>query len=83
MCLAVPGQIVSHSGEGFCRVGQVRFGDAVLEVNLAFVPEAREGNYVLVHAGIAIGALCEDGAARSLAVLETLVLEDTVLEGIQ
>ena len=71
MCLAVPGQIISITGDGpLSRSGQVRFGDAVREASLAFVPEAGEGDYVLVHAGIAISVLQEDAARRTLTYLE-------------
>ena len=48
MCLAVPGQIISIKGDdALSRSGQVRFGEAVREASLAFVPEAVEGDYVL------------------------------------
>ena len=71
MCLAVPGQIVSIAGDhALSRSGQVRFGEAVREASLAFVPEAGEGDYVLVHAGIAISVLSEDAAKRTLSYLE-------------
>ena len=73
MCLAVPGQIVSIEGDdALSRSGQVRFGEAVREASLAFVPEAVEGDYVLVHAGVAISVLREDAAARTLGYLEEI-----------
>jgi hydrogenase expression/formation protein HypC len=36
------------------RVGRVDFGGVAKEINLAFVPEARIGEYVLVHVGFAL-----------------------------
>jgi len=73
MCLAVPGEIISITGDdALSRCGQVRFGDAVREACLAFVPEAVEGDYVLVHAGIAISVLDEDAAHRTLRALEEI-----------
>lgn len=73
MCLAVPGQIISIKGDNALdRSGEVRFGDAVREASLAFVPEAVEGDYVLVHAGVAISVLREDAAARALEYLEEI-----------
>ncbi|MDJ0513448.1 MAG: HypC/HybG/HupF family hydrogenase formation chaperone [Methyloceanibacter sp.] len=70
MCLATPGQIISIEGDdALSRRGQVRFGEAVRDACLAFVPEAKEGNYVLVHAGVAIAVLREDAAARALDLL--------------
>jgi hydrogenase expression/formation protein HypC len=47
----------------------VRFGGIVKEVNLAFVPEARVGDFVLVHVGVAISAVDEAEAARVFAYL--------------
>lgn len=73
MCLAVPGQIISIKGDdAFSRRGQVRFGEVVCDASLAFVPEAVKGDYVLVHAGVAISVLCEDVAARTLEYLEEI-----------
>ena len=73
MCLAVPGEIISVTGDdALSRCGQVRFGEAVREANLAFVPEAIVGDYVLVHAGIAIGVLQEEAARRTFSALEEI-----------
>ncbi len=66
MCLAVPGKILSITGEGETRMGQVSFGGVGKEACLAFVPEAKLGDYVLVHAGFAISVLDEAEAAQTL-----------------
>jgi hydrogenase expression/formation protein HypC len=73
MCLAVPGKIISISGEEpLSRSARVSFGGAVREVSLACVPEAKLGDYVLVHVGFAIARLDEAEAARTLAAIEEL-----------
>jgi len=73
MCLAVPGKIVSIlNDESLLRSGLVAFGQVEREVNLAFVPEAKEGMYVLVHAGIAISTVAYAEAMRTLSYLENL-----------
>ena len=73
MCLAVPGEIIDISGDDpLSRCGQVRFGDAVREVSLVFVPEASKGDYVLVHAGIAISILRDDAAQRTFRLLQEI-----------
>jgi len=41
-------------------------------VNLAYVPEAKEGDYVIVHAGFALNLLDEEEAARVLDDLTQL-----------
>jgi hydrogenase expression/formation protein HypC len=71
MCLAVPGKIVSITGDdAYSRCAQVQFGDVMREANLAFVPEAVEGDYVLIHAGIALSVLREDIALSTLEILQ-------------
>jgi hydrogenase expression/formation protein HypC len=63
MCLAVPGRIVSIEGDDpLLRSGKVDFSGAVKLVNLAYVPEAKVGDYVLVHVGFAISTVDEDEA---------------------
>ncbi len=76
MCLAVPGQILSieQADDPLLRSGRVDFGGVVKVVNLAYVPEAEVGDYVIVHAGFAISRLDE---AEAQAVLkEIAALED-------
>lgn len=51
------------------RSGRVRFGGVMKEVNLAFVPEAGVGDYVLVHAGVALSRVDAVEAERLLASL--------------
>ena len=65
MCLAIPGRILSLSDdEAIMRVGRVDFGGLVKEINLAFVPDARIGDHVLVHVGFAISVIDEAEAER-------------------
>lgn len=45
------------------RSGRVNFGGVVREVNLAYVPEAKPGDYVMVHVGFALSIVDADEAA--------------------
>lgn len=72
MCLALPGRILSIEGEALARVGRVDFGGAVRDVNLACVPEAQIGEYVIVHVGLAISRLDEQEAQQTLELLQQL-----------
>lgn len=73
MCLAIPGQIVSVTeDEPMLRMGRVDFGGVARAVSLACVPEARVGDFVLVHAGTAIATVDPVEAERTLAYLRTL-----------
>ena len=65
MCLAIPGRILSVSDEPeLLRTARVDFGGVVKQVALACTPEARVGEYVLVHVGVAIGVIDEAEAQR-------------------
>jgi hydrogenase expression/formation protein HypC len=73
MCLAVPGKITAvDAAPALLRRGKVDFGGIVKEVNLAFVPEAVAGDYVLVHVGFAIARVDEAEAARMFAYLRQI-----------
>jgi hydrogenase expression/formation protein HypC len=67
MCLAVPGKIVSISGEDpLFRVGKIDFGGVIREASLSFLPQAKVGDYVIVHVGMAISLLDEKEALLTL-----------------
>jgi hydrogenase expression/formation protein HypC len=69
MCLAIPGKLLSITNEDeIHRSGKVDFGGVARSVNLALVPEARPGDYVIVHVGIALSVLDE---AEARAVLDS------------
>lgn len=73
MCLAVPGKIVSTSGDDeLTRIGRVDFGGIIKAVNLAYAPEAQVGDYVLVHVGFAISVLDEREAGRVFEYLREI-----------
>lgn len=73
MCLAIPGQLLEIIGDDpLLRSGKVSFGGTVKEINLAFVPEARPEDFVLVHVGFAIGVIDEAEARRVLRYLDEI-----------
>jgi hydrogenase expression/formation protein HypC len=73
MCLAIPGKIESIQGEDLlARVGRVNFGGVWKEVNLAFVPEAEVGMYVLVHVGFALSVIDEEEAMKTYELLNQM-----------
>ncbi len=73
MCLAVPGKIVSIEGtDPILRSGRVNFGGIVKNINLAYVPEARVGDYVLVHVGFAISTIEEHEALEVFEYLKKI-----------
>ncbi|OGL50313.1 MAG: hydrogenase assembly protein HupF [Candidatus Schekmanbacteria bacterium RBG_13_48_7] len=65
MCLAVPGKIINITGDDqLMRTGKVSFSGIIKEINLAYVPEAKIGDYILVHAGFALSVIDEKAAAE-------------------
>ena len=71
MCLAVPGKVVSIADDEL-RNANVAFGGIVKNVSLAYVPEARVGDYVIVHVGFAISRLDEREARATFAYLDQI-----------
>lgn len=73
MCLAVPGKIVSIEGDDpILRSGKVNFGGIMKQINLAYVPEAKLGDYVLVHVGFAISIVDEEEARQVFEYLRQM-----------
>ena len=73
MCLAVPGKIISISGDdSLLRGGRVNFGGIVKEVNLGYVPEAKVGDYVIVHVGFAISTVDQEEAEQVFEYLRQM-----------
>ncbi|OPZ83306.1 MAG: Hydrogenase isoenzymes formation protein HypC [bacterium ADurb.Bin429] len=72
MCLAIPGKLISISGEEMERTGRVSFGGIIKEVSLALVPEAVEGDYVIVHVGAALSVVDEAEAEETFRYLEEM-----------
>lgn len=71
MCLAIPGKIKSITeSKGLVRKAKVVFGSIVKEVYLDMIPQAIEGDYVLVHAGVAINLVNESEALKTLSYLK-------------
>jgi hydrogenase expression/formation protein HypC len=77
MCLAIPGKVVEllETRPPF-TAAVVEFGGVRRQVSLACVPEATTGDYVLVHAGVAISRINATEAAKVLAALEQLDLDE-------
>ena len=60
MCLAIPGKVESIGGvDPLTRMARINFGGVLKEASLAFVPEAKIGDYVIVHVGFALSTVDE------------------------
>ncbi len=73
MCLAIPGKIVSVSGEDpIGRTGKVSFGGVIKDISLSFVPDAEPDDYVIVHVGFALQKVDEEEAERMFGYLREM-----------
>lgn len=79
MCLGVPGQITNIYEAMGARMGKVNFGGIFKEVCLEYVPEAKVGDYAIVHAGFAITRLDEQAALETLNMFKDLGVLDEEL----
>lgn len=79
MCLAVPGIIISK----FNNLAEVDFGGITRKVALDLLPEAVEGDYILVHAGFAVKLISQEQALLTLELFREMALltEDGLAEG--
>jgi hydrogenase expression/formation protein HypC len=72
MCLAIPGKVSQIEEINGMRSGRILFGGIARQACLDFVPEAKEGDYVLVHVGFAISVVDKEEAERTYALLESM-----------
>ncbi len=68
MCLAVPMQLLEIKGD----VGVVELGGVQREISLMVVPEAKVGDYLIVHAGTAIQILDEEDALETIKIFKEM-----------
>ena len=72
MCLAVPGKIVEITESDGLQMAKVDFGGIFREACLDYVPEARVGDYCIIHVGFAISLLSEKEAMETLDLLKQI-----------
>lgn len=73
MCLGVPGKIIAITPNALgMTMGKASFGGVVKEICLAYTPEARVGDYVVVHVGFAISTVDEEEAQKVFKYLEEM-----------
>ena len=82
MCLAVPGKIVDIYERDGLKMAKVDFGGIFRETCLEYVPEAKVGEYCVIHVGFAISLMNEEEAQETLALLKEITdLEEEVGPG--
>lgn len=77
MCLGIPGEITRWiDRDPLLARAEVRFGELHRVCHLACVPEAEVGDFVIVHAGIAISKVHAEEARRLFDALDQLELQN-------
>ncbi|MCC6986055.1 MAG: HypC/HybG/HupF family hydrogenase formation chaperone [Anaerolineales bacterium] len=72
MCLGVPGKIVEVYESNGLQMAKVDFGGIFREACLSYVPEAKVGEYCIIHVGFAISLLSEKDAMETLELLRQM-----------
>jgi hydrogenase expression/formation protein HypC len=76
MCLALPARVAALLPD---EMAVVDLGGVRKEISLALTPEARVGDYVIVHVGHAIGRLDTEEAERTLALFAEMAALDPAM----
>ena len=73
MCLGVPGKIIDIYEKDGLQMAKVDFGAGVTrETCLAYIPEAKVGDWTVIHVGFALNLLSEAEALETLALLQEI-----------
>jgi len=72
MCLGVPGKIIEIYKENGILMGKVDFGGVIREACLEYVPDAKLGDYTLIHVGFALNHISEQEAQETLDLLRQI-----------
>ena len=72
MCLGVPGKIVDVYESNGLQMAKVDFGGIFREACLSYVPDAKVGEYCIIHVGFAISLLSEKDAMETLELLRQM-----------
>ena len=73
MCLAVPGKILEIYQKQGLTMAKVDFSGVTREACIEHVPEAKVGDYAVIHVGFAISLLSEEEAQQSMDLLREIL----------
>jgi len=72
MCLGIPGKIIEIYTSGTLKMAKIDFGGVTREACIETIPEAKVGDYTIIHAGMALNLLNEDEANETLDMLRKM-----------
>lgn len=76
MCIGIPVKVIELNGDK----GKVDYQGVVRETSFIMLPEAKVGDYVILHAGFAIKLLSEEDALETLRMIEELIRTEAKLD---
>lgn len=68
MCIAVPSKVVKIEG----KVAETELDGLIRRVSVEMVPEVKVGDYVMIHAGLAISIVDKDEAEAEKELWEEI-----------
>ena len=72
MCLAIPGKVLELSDASGILMGKIDYAGTTKEACLAYVPEVKVGQYVIVHAGFALNIIDEAEAKKTFELWDEM-----------
>jgi len=72
MCLGIPGKIQEIYDDHGTKMAKVDFGGVSREVCIEVIPDAKPGDWTIIHAGFALNLLSEEEAQETLDILQQM-----------
>lgn len=72
MCLGIPGKIIEIDSSSGMRMAKIDFDGVVRQACVEAIPEAKVGDYTIIHAGFALNVLSESEAKETLDMLNEI-----------
>lgn len=72
MCLGIPGKIIEIENSVGMRMAKIDFGGVIRAACIEAIPEAKVGDYTIIHAGFALNILSEEEAHETLSLLQEI-----------
>ena len=72
MCLGIPAKIIELYESNGMKMAKVDFGGVIKEACMEYLPEAKLGDYTIVHVGFGLSILDEQEAMETLDLLKQI-----------
>jgi hydrogenase expression/formation protein HypC len=72
MCLGIPGKITEIYETSGLKMGKIDFGGVTREACLEYIPDAKIGDYTIIHVGFALNIISEEEAQETLKLISDI-----------